>query len=139
VRSGRGGPFGAVIVRDGVIIGEGANCVVANNDPTAHAEVLAIRDACTRAHSFSLPGSTIFASSEPCPMCLAAIYWARIDAIFFASDRHEAARVGFDDGIFYEEIALDPAQRKVPIRQISLPEGRALFDEWQGKPDKVPY
>lgn len=139
MKSGRGGPFGAVIVRDGAIIGEGANSVIALRDPTAHAEVQAIRDACARAQSFSLSGATLYASSEPCPMCLAAIYWARIEAIVFASHRSAAARAGFDDGLFYDELARPVEQRILPMRQIELPEGLALFDVWIAKPDKVRY
>ncbi len=139
MRSGRGGPFGAVVVRDGVIVGEGANSVIGTCDPTAHAEVVAIRSAAAALRNFVLAGSTIYASSEPCPMCLAAIYWARLDAIVFASDRHVAARAGFDDGTFYEELAKRPEDRSVPMRQIELPEGPRLFDEWIAKPDRVPY
>jgi len=139
VRSGRGGPFGAVVVREGAIIGEGANAVVALSDPTAHAEVLAIRDACGKLRDFSLTGATIYASSEPCPMCLAAIYWARVESIVFASHRGAAARAGFDDGVFYDELAREPSERAVPMRQFELPEGLALFDEWIAKKDKVPY
>jgi guanine deaminase len=139
VRSGRGGPFGAVVVRGGAIVGEGANSVIALNDPTAHAEVMAIRDACARASHFSLAGAAMYASSEPCPMCLAAIYWARIDSIVFASDRTVAARAGFDDSKFYDELARDPAARAVAVRQVELPEGIALFDEWIAKPDKALY
>ncbi|HVW27511.1 MAG TPA: nucleoside deaminase [Polyangiaceae bacterium] len=139
VRSGRGGPFGAVIVRGAAIIGEGANSVIALRDPTAHAEVQAIRDACARVRNFSLAGATLYASSEPCPMCLAAIYWARIESIVFASPRTAAARAGFDDSVFYDELAKDPAERAVPMRQLELPEGLALFDEWMAKGDKVRY
>jgi tRNA(Arg) A34 adenosine deaminase TadA len=126
-------------VRDGAIIGEGANSVIVLCDPTAHAEVQAIRDACSKTESFSLDGATMYASSEPCPMCLAAIYWARIDSIVFASDRTAAVRAGFDDGRFYDELARDPAARAVPVRQIELPEGVVLFDEWIAKPDKALY
>ncbi len=139
VRSGRGGPFGAVVVRGGAIVGEGANSVIFLKDPTAHAEVMAIRDACTRLSHFSLAGATIYASSEPCPMCLAAIYWARIDSIVFAADRAQAARAGFDDSKFYDELARDPSAIAVAVRQVELPEGIALFDEWIAKPDKAQY
>ena len=126
-------------MRDGAIIGEGANSVIALRDPTAHAEVQAIREACARVRSFSLAGATIYASSEPCPMCLAAIYWARIESIVFASHRNAAARAGFDDGVFYDELAKEPTERLVPMRQIELPEGLALFDEWMAKGDRVRY
>ena len=139
MRSGRGGPFGAVVVRGGSILGEGANSVIALSDPTAHAEVMAIRDACGKLGQFSLAGATMYASSEPCPMCLAATYWARIDSIVFASDRALAARAGFDDSKFYDELAREPAARAVPMRQIELPEGIALFEEWIAKPDKTRY
>lgn len=139
VRSGRGGPFGAVVVRGADVLGEGANSVVALNDPTAHAEVMAIRDACAKISHFSLAGATMYSSSEPCPMCLAAIYWARIGSIVFASDRTLAARAGFDDSKFYDELARDPAARAVAVRQVELPEGIALFDEWIAKPDKALY
>jgi guanine deaminase len=139
MRAGQGGPFGAVIVRGGVVIGEGANRVIGTSDPTAHAEVVAIRDACAKAKDFVLAGSTLYASSEPCPMCLAAIYWARIDSIVFASGRDIAARAGFDDGFFYDELARTPAERRVPMQQLELPEGIHIFQEWSSKPDRVPY
>jgi tRNA(Arg) A34 adenosine deaminase TadA len=139
MRAGRGGPFGAVIVEAGVVIGEGANRVIETHDPTAHAEVLAIRAACAKRGTFSLPGATIFASSEPCPMCLAAIYWARIGAIVFSSGREDAARAGFDDAVFYEELLRQPLERRVPMRQLQLPESPRLFDEWLKKPDRTPY
>jgi tRNA(Arg) A34 adenosine deaminase TadA len=139
MRAGRGGPFGAVIVEAGVVIGEGANRVIETHDPTAHAEVLAIRAACAKRGTFSLPGATIFASSEPCPMCLAAIYWARIGAIVFSSGREDAARAGFDDAVFYEELLRQPLERRVPMRQVQLPESPLLFDEWLNSPNKTPY
>jgi guanine deaminase len=139
MRAGRGGPFGAVVVEGGVVIGEGANRVVETCDPTAHAEVLAIRDACARRGTFSLAGATLYASSEPCPMCLAAIYWARIDAVLFSSGRKDAARAGFDDSVFYEELRRPREERRVQVRQIELPESSSLFDEWLKKPDKTQY
>ena len=139
MRAGRGGPFGAVVVEAGVVIGEGANRVIETCDPTAHAEMLAIRAACARRGTFSLAGTTIYASSEPCPMCLAAIYWARVDSIAFSSGRRDAARAGFDDGVFYEELRRPSAERRVQMRQIELPESSLLFDEWLKKSDKVPY
>ena len=139
MRAGRGGPFGAVVVEGGVVIGEGANRVVETCDPTAHAEVVAIRAACARRGTFSLAGTTIYASSEPCPMCLAAIYWARIDSVVFSSGRTDAARAGFDDSLFYEELARPPLERRVQIRQVELPESSLLFDEWLKKPDRTPY
>lgn len=139
MRANRGGPFGAVVVRSGVIVGEGANNVLALHDPTAHAELIAIREAAARLGTHSLSGCTLYASSEPCPMCLAASYWARVDAIVYANGTAEAARVGFDDAFFYDELARPVAERRVPLRQIALPEARALIDEWRDKPDKVPY
>jgi tRNA(Arg) A34 adenosine deaminase TadA len=139
MRSGRGGPFGAIIVQAGVVIGEGANRVVETRDPTAHAEIVAIRAACAKLGDFSLVGSTLYASSEPCPMCLAAIYWARVDSIVFATGRGVAASAGFDDQFFYDELAREPAARRVPMRQMELPDGARLFDEWAAKADKVRY
>jgi guanine deaminase len=139
VRRNRGGPFGAVVVKDGVIVGEGVNVVTSTNDPTAHAEVMAIRAAGAHLATFSLRGARIYASSEPCPMCLAAIYWSRLDGVVFATACDVAARVGFDDTFLYEQLALSAPDRSLPMRQLSLPEGVALFDEWRGKPDKTPY
>ncbi len=139
VRANRGGPFGAVVVRDGVIVGEGANSVPISNDPTAHAEVMAIRAAGKNLATFVLRGTIIYASSEPCPMCLAAIYWARIDAVVYATGRDGAAAVGFDDAFLYDEFTAPPERRSLPLRQIELPEGRALFAEWRDKRDKVLY
>jgi tRNA(Arg) A34 adenosine deaminase TadA len=139
MQKGRGGPFGAVVVRNGHVIGEGANCVLGNSDPTAHAEVQAIRDAAARQKHFVLAGSVIYASSEPCPMCLAAIYWARIDRIVYANDRDVAAAVGFDDGFFYEQLAKPVHERAVPVKHVHLSRAAALFDEWRDKPDRTPY
>jgi len=139
MRAGLGGPFGAVIVRGGEIIAEGFNQVTSANDPTAHAEVIAIRAACEKLGDFSLSGCEIYTSCEPCPMCLSAIYWARLDAIYFANDRRDAARIGFDDEHLYREIGLGLGDRAVPIRQLDLPEAAAVFAEWDVKPDKVMY
>jgi tRNA(Arg) A34 adenosine deaminase TadA len=139
MREGAGGPFGAVIVKDGRVIAEGWNCVTSANDPTAHAEVVAIRAACTALGTFSLEGCEIYASCEPCPMCLAAIYWARIDRIFFANSRQEAAAIGFDDALIYDEIPKPVGERLVPTVQLRLPEAEAVFAEWRTKPDKVEY
>jgi len=139
MRENRGGPFGAVVVRDGVVIAEGANSVLATSDPTAHAEVVAIRDACARLGTFRLDGATIYASSEPCPMCLAAIYWSRLERVVYAAACDVAASAGFDDTFFYDELRLEPASRRVPMRQDDLPDARALFEEWKRKPDKTPY
>ena len=139
VRAGRGGPFGAVVVRDGQVVGEGANEVTARNDPTAHAEIAAIRAACTALDTFRLAGCTIYASTEPCPMCLAAIYWARLDGVFYAATRADAARIGFDDQRFYEELALPPGERRVPARQLTAPDALRAFEVWLAREDHIPY
>jgi tRNA(Arg) A34 adenosine deaminase TadA len=139
VESGRGGPFGAVIVRGDEIVGRGTNLVTSANDPTAHAEVSAIRDACTKLGTFSLAGCRIYTSCEPCPMCLAAIYWARLEKIFYANSREDAARIGFDDDFLYKEIPLDRADRSIPILPLPSAEAMATFDLWMRKGDKVPY
>lgn len=135
-----GGPFGAVIVRDGAIIGEGWNEVASSNDPTAHAEVMAIRRACRRIGSFELRGAELYTSCEPCPMCLAAAYWARVGTIYCASTREDAAAHAFDDDFIYREIALPIPERSIPmVMELLRPEAQAVFDEWDRMPDKVPY
>jgi tRNA(Arg) A34 adenosine deaminase TadA len=139
MQRGWGGPFGAVVVRDGAVIGEGMNCVLKTNDPTAHAEVMAIRDASARARSFSLAGSILYGSSEPCPMCLASIYWARIDGSVYANDRDVAAAVSFDDSFFYEQLAKPVEVRAVPATHVFVAEAARLFEEWRDKPDKTRY
>jgi guanine deaminase len=139
VLSGRGGPFGAVIVRGGEIVGRGTNLVTSTNDPTAHAEVNAIRDACRHLRTFTLPGCEIYTSCEPCPMCLAAIYWARLDKIFYANTRSDAARIGFDDDLIYREIGLAHEHRSTPIYPLASEEAASSFKLWHAKPDKVPY
>jgi tRNA(Arg) A34 adenosine deaminase TadA len=139
MRAGLGGPFGAVIVRRGEIIAEGFNQVTSSNDPTAHAEVVAIRRACAVLNAFSLEGCAIYTSCEPCPMCLAAIYWARIDAIYFANTRADAADIGFDDDFLYREIPRPIGERSIPTRQLALEEARDIFEEWRAMPDKVNY
>ncbi|PPQ30787.1 nucleoside deaminase [Rhodopila globiformis] len=139
MRSNRGGPFGAVIVKDGKVIAEGANEVTSTNDPTAHAEITAMRRACQALQTFDLSGCEIYTNCEPCPMCLGAIYWARISRIYYANDRHDAARVGFRDDQLYCEIPLPPAQRAIPAQPLLRVEGKAVFDEWLRKPDKVEY
>ncbi len=136
---GEGGPFAAVIVRDGRIIGEGWNQVTHTNDPTAHAEVTAIRAACATIGDFSIEGATIYASCEPCPMCLAAIYWAHISKIFYANTTQDAARIGFDDSFLYREIALPAPRREIATERILAAEAHAVFDEWDAKDDKIPY
>jgi len=139
MEQGQGGPFGAVIVRDGEIIAEGWNQVTSANDPTAHAEVVAIRRACEKLGSFSLDGCTIYTSCEPCPMCLGAIYWARIKEIRYANTRADAARIGFDDSLIYDEVPKEPADRMIPTVHQPSDAARAVFDDWENKPDKIEY
>jgi tRNA(Arg) A34 adenosine deaminase TadA len=135
----QGGPFGAVVVKDGRIISEGWNNVTSSNDPTAHAEVTAIRQACAKLNTFDLHGCEIYTSCEPCPMCLAAIYWARIGKIFFANTRRDAASIQFDDEFLYHEINIPLEQRKIPMIQIDRSEAITVFEEWVKKPDKIQY
>ena len=139
VQGGEGGPFGAVIVRDGQIVGEGWNRVTSANDPTAHAEIVAIREACSRLGTFCLSGCELYASCEPCPMCLAAIYWARIDRLYYAATREDAAGAGFDDAWLYDQFALPPLQRSIPTSQHLRDEALAAFDAWTKKEDRVEY
>ena len=139
VTTERGGPFGAVIVRDGTIIATGANMVTASNDPTAHAEITAIRNACTALSSFQLTGCHIYTSCEPCPMCLAAIYWARCEAIFYGSTAADAAAAGFDDAFLYDEIKLPLDQRTIPSHNLLPEKAIASFDAWRAHPGKVEY
>lgn len=134
-----GGPFGAVIVKDGRILAEGWNKVTSDNDPTAHAEITAIRAACDKLGSYHLEGCNIYTSCEPCPMCLAAIYWARIGNVFYANTRADAAAIGFNDEFLYRELVLPMDQRTIPIRQILREEAQAAFVAWQKKTDKTPY
>ncbi len=137
--SGVGGPFGAVIVKDGRIIAEGANRVTSSCDPTAHAEIVAIRNACAALHDFSLAGCEIYTSCEPCPMCLAAIYWARLDRIHYANSRSDAAHIGFDDAFLYDEIPRPIEMRSVPTLRLLPEEAIAAFEAWLAKADKIPY
>lgn len=139
VRTRRGGPFGAVIVKDGAIIAEGCNEVTSGNDPTAHAEIVAIRRACRALGSFSLAGATIYSSCEPCPMCLAAIYWARVDRLVFANTRVQAAAIGFDDALIYDEIPKAIGERRLATLHLPLIEGEEAFAAWAGMTDKVAY
>jgi len=134
-----GGPFGCVIVRNGEVVGRGWNRVTSSNDPTAHAEVVAIRDACATMNTFQLAGCDLYTSCEPCPMCMGAIYWARPDRVFFASTRHDAAQIGFDDSMIYEELALDLDKRRIPILNIGREEANSTFHAWMEKQDKVRY
>jgi guanine deaminase len=139
VRAGRGGPFGAVIVKDGAVLATGTNHVTASNDPTAHAEVTAIRNACAALGTFSLDGCVVYTSCEPCPMCLAAIYWARCSAIFFGNSASSAAAIGFDDEHIYEELSRPHADRELPIAQLLPAEARESFAAWEQSPFKVEY
>ncbi|MEM7477079.1 MAG: nucleoside deaminase [Planctomycetota bacterium] len=134
-----GGPFGAIILRDDEIIGQGWNQVTSLNDPTAHAEMMAIRDACRTTGDFSLAECDIYCSCEPCPMCLGGIYWARIRRIFYAGQSSDAAEAGFDDGQFYSEFALAPEQRNIPARQLLREEAVEVFKLWNQKSDKTEY
>lgn len=134
-----GGPFGAIVVKDGKIIASGVNRVTANHDPTAHAEVMAIRNACKALGSFQLNGCELYSSCEPCPMCLGAIYWARPDRVLFAAGKDAAAAAGFDDAFIYQEIALPPQDRHIPMDQACVAEGHAPFDRWQSQEGKRKY
>jgi guanine deaminase len=139
VQSGRGGPFAALIVKDNQIIAEACNRVTATNDPTAHAEVLAIREACQRLGDFELKDCEIYTSCEPCPMCLGAIYWAHLSRIYFANTAEDAAKIGFDDSFIYCELKQPHSQRRIPTIQIMRDEALAGFRAWDNKPHKVPY
>lgn len=138
VRNG-GGPFGAVIARGGEIVAEGVNRVTSQHDPTAHAEVQAIRKACSEFNTFDLTGLDIYASCEPCPMCLGAIYWAHLDHLYFAGTKDDAARIGFDDAFIYKELPLPIHERKLPTEAMMNAEAQAPFVAWQEKDDKVEY
>jgi tRNA(Arg) A34 adenosine deaminase TadA len=139
MRSGRGGPFGAVVVKAGRIVAEGSNQVTSTLDPTAHAEIVAIRRACQELQTFDLSGCEIFTSCEPCPMCLSAIYWARLGRICFANGREDAGGIGFRDDFLYDEIPLPVERRSIPTVRLLAAEARAAFDEWAAMPDKVLY
>jgi tRNA(Arg) A34 adenosine deaminase TadA len=136
---GEGGPFGAVIVRDGHVLAEGWNRVTSANDPTAHAEVTAIRRACEAVGDFSLPGATLYTSCEPCPMCLASAYWARVSRIVFANTRQDAAAIGFDDQLLYDEIPKPVEERLIPTIHAPSAEAKSVFEAWGAKADKVAY
>ncbi len=139
VDSGEGGPYGAVIVKDNHVIAASSNKVTSTIDPTAHAEVMAIRTACKYLNDFQLSGCVLYTSCEPCPMCLGAIYWARLDRVYFACNRHDAAAANFDDSFIYNEINLLSEHRRIPMHHIDLPNARAPFDTWNKKMDKIPY
>ncbi|MDP6572059.1 MAG: nucleoside deaminase [Rhodospirillales bacterium] len=135
----KGGPFGAVVVKDGEIVAEGHNQVTTANDPTAHAEVVAIREACRVLGTFNLEGCEIYASCEPCPMCLSAIYWARLGRIYYGNSRLDAAGIGFDDEFLYVEVAKPIEKREIPTVRIMAEEALGVFEEWEAMPDKVRY
>jgi len=139
MQTGAGGPFGAVVVRQGKIIARGWNRVTSANDPTAHAEVTAIRAACRKLGTFQLADCELYTSCEPCPMCLAAIYWARFRRVYYANSRRDAARIKFDDDFIYREVARPVAQRKIPMTQLLRAEALKVFAEWAAKPDKIRY
>jgi guanine deaminase len=139
MRSGRGGPFGCVVVRKGEIVGRGSNRVTSTNDPTAHAEVVAIRNACTELSTFQLADCELYTSCEPCPMCLSAIYWARIPHVYCGNTRQDAAAIGFDDDFIYQQVPLPPDQRTVKMEIFLRDEAQSAFKEWATKTDKIRY
>ena len=139
MRRGQGGPFGAVVVRKGRIVGRGWNQVTSANDPTAHAEVVAIREACRRLKTFQLDDCDLYTSCEPCPMCLSAIYWARFRRVFYGNTRRDAARINFDDDFLYREVALPMRKRTLRMKQLLRTEALAAFAEWERKPDRILY
>ena len=139
VRSGRGGPFGSIVVKDGRVIATGTNLVTSANDPTAHAEVIAIREACRALGEFQLTGCEIYTSCEPCPMCLGAIYWARPDRVYFAATANDAAEAGFDDSFIYEELKRLHRERRIPFEPMMREAGLEPFREWMQKNDRIQY
>jgi len=139
VQSGRGGPFACVVTKDGQILAEGANHVTTTNDPTAHAEIVAIRNACSALGKFQLDGCELYTTCEPCPMCLGAIYWARPAKVYFASTASDAAKAGFDDAFIYDELKNDPISRRIPMTQLLRNEALAVFSTWESQADKTPY
>jgi tRNA(Arg) A34 adenosine deaminase TadA len=139
MNANEGGPFGAVIVKDGQIIGRGHNQVLLLNDPTAHAEVMAIRDACKTLKDFQITDCELYTSCEPCPMCLGAIYWARPKAVYFACTRADAAAIEFDDDFIYQQVPLPTTERSIPFKELLREEALGLFEQWSEKMDKTPY
>jgi tRNA(Arg) A34 adenosine deaminase TadA len=139
MREHGGGPFGAVVVAGGTIVGRGWNQVTSLLDPTAHAEVTAIRDACRNLKRFELRGCVLYTSCEPCPMCLSAIYWSRLDRVYFASTRKDAAGIGFDDDFIYQQIPLELSARSLPMIQLPTAAAADLFSDWAANPNKIPY
>jgi len=139
MRRNEGGPFGAVVVRKNKIVGRGWNRVTSTNDPTAHAEISAIRDACKKLKTFRLDDCALYTSCEPCPMCLAAIYWARFKKVYYANTRKDAASIEFDDDLIYREVSIPIARRKIPMKQVLRKEALEVFAEWKRKTDKIIY
>jgi len=139
MRDHGGGPFGAIVVADEKVVGRGWNQVTQALDPTAHAEITAIRDACLTLQRFELRGCVLYTSCEPCPMCLSAIYWARLDRVYFAATRTDAAAIGFDDDFIYQQIPLELTARSLPMIQVPTPGAAELFSDWSANPNKVPY
>ena len=139
MNAGKGGPFGCIIVKDGQVVGQGCNSVASTNDPTAHAEIVAIKDACKNLGTFQLTGCEIYTSCEPCPMCLGAIYWARPDRVFYANNREDAAAAGFDDDFIYRELNVPPEERKIPMEQLPVEEARQVFKQWKDLDNKTLY
>ena len=139
MRRGKGGPFGAIVVKGNKIVGRGSNQVTSSNDPTAHAEIVAIRDACRRLETFSLHNCDLYTSCEPCPMCLSAIYWARIRSVFYGNTRKDAAKIAFDDAKIYHEVGLPIRKRELVMKQLLRDEALVAFKEWAKKSDKIPY
>ena len=139
IRAGSGGPFAAMIVRDGAVLARGTNLVTSNNDPTAHAEIVAIREACRQLGTFQLEGCELYSSCEPCPMCLGAIYWARLSAIYYANTRSDAAAIGFDDEFLYKELSVPLPERRIPMKQLLKSEALLVFKEWGEMENKIRY
>jgi guanine deaminase len=139
VRNGKGGPFAALVAKRGTVLGVGTNLVTSTNDPTAHAEIVAIREACRMLKHFQLTECEVYTTCEPCPMCMGALYWARPQKIFYAATRRDAAKIGFDDAFIYEQLRLPIGMRDIPMQQVMRQEALEAFRHWQGKPDKVAY
>jgi guanine deaminase len=139
VRTGSGGPFAALVTRGSDIVSTGVNCVTSSNDPTAHAEVVAIREACKRLATFQLSGCDLYTTCEPCPMCLGAIYWARLDRVFYGNTRADAARIGFDDALIYGEVCGSTERRKIPMRPLMREQALEAFREWERSASKIAY
>lgn len=137
--NGAGGPFGALVVKDGEIIAEGWNSVTSHNDPTAHAEIVAIREACRKLNSFQLEDCIVYTSCEPCPMCLGAIYWARPKAVYYGCTKEDAAKIGFDDHFIYEELDKEIESRKIRFINLQREDAKMIFNQWQDKKDRIDY